>query len=342
MKKKIRVVQFGAGPIGQECIKVVLDKLDTDALELCGVIDIDPEKIGRDAGELVERGSTGVIISGDASAVLRKSEPDVVLHTTSSFLEGMYDQLELCAEYGCNVVSSTEELSYPYHRHPELSTRLDKVALDNGVTFLGTGVNPGYAMDALALMATGISTSVDKITVRRIVDAGHRRKPLQMKVGAGITAKEFTEKKATGKFGHIGLQESLLMIADGLGWKLDSFDESLQPVISDRNVDTPFLTVEKGQVAGIHHSIVGRIRDEVVIELHLKMFVGAEGSIDWVLVDGTPPMDLRVHGGIFGDTATIAALVNGIPLVMEAEPGLKTVKDLPVARAFATKHTSRN
>lgn len=334
--KAIKVVQFGVGPIGLECVKVVLDKQSTGKIDLCGIIDVDPNKVGRDVGALLGTADTGLVVRSDASDVLSEIKPDVVLHTTSSFLDGMADQLVLCATNGCNVVSSTEELSYPYYRHPKLAARLDSVAKENGVTFLGTGVNPGYAMDALALMATGVSTDVSKVTVRRIVDAGQRRKPLQMKVGAGISEKEFYDKKATGKFGHIGLQESLYMIADGLGWRMDSVDEQLNPVISQKTVETPFLTVNSGDVAGIHHSIVGSVNGRNVIELHLQMYVGAEGSVDWVQVDGIPPMDLRVHGGIFGDTATIAALVNGVPLVLDAEPGLKTVKDLPVSRAFAT------
>ena len=200
---------------------------------------------------------------------------------------------------------------------------------------MGTGVNPGYAMDTLALMATGVCCDVSEVRVARVVDAGKRRRPLQIKVGAGLSAAAFEEKKATGMFGHIGLRESLLFVAKGLGWSLDRVDERLDPVLADREITTPFVTVEAGRVAGIHHAIAGYAQERPVLSLDLKMFVGAENPRDAVRVTGDPPVDLEIRGGIFGDTATVAALVNAIPLVLHASPGLKTMMDLPVPRAFA-------
>jgi 2,4-diaminopentanoate dehydrogenase len=336
MSDRVRVVQFGAGPIGISCLKTVLSK--PSHIELVGVIDIDPLKVGKDVGDILGLPEkTGIIVSADANAVLSATKPDVVLHTTSSFLARMYDQLILCASHGANVVSSTEELAYPYHRHPSISVELDRVAKENGVTLLGSGVNPGYAMDALALMATGVCNSVKSITVNREVNAGLRRLPLQQKVGAGITETLFAEKKATGMFGHIGLVESIRMIADGMGWTITRIEEQLDPVVSKKQVVTPYLTVEKGQVAGIHHHAYGYDGEELLITLDLKMFVGAENPRDEVVAESDPPMNLLVKGGIFGDTATVATLINNIPLVMESAPGLKTAKDIPLLRAFGTR-----
>jgi len=336
MSRRFKVVQYGIGPIGISCLKTVLSK--KSHIELVGVIDIDPTKVGKDIGDVLGLPEkTGVVVSADAAAVLSSTKPDVVLHTTSSFLARMYDQLILCASHGANVVSSTEELSYPYGRHPSISAELDKVAKENGVTLLGTGVNPGYAMDALALMATGVCNSVSSIKVNREVNAGLRRLPLQQKVGAGITEAQFAEKKATGMFGHIGLVESIRLIADGMGWSIDRIEEILEPVISPKQVVTPYLTVEKGQVAGIHHHAYGYDGNEKLISLDLKMFVGAENPRDEVVAESDPPMNVLVRGGIFGDTATVATLVNSIPLVFDAPAGLKTVKDIPLLRAFGTR-----
>lgn len=337
MQKPIRVVQFGVGPIGLATVRHVLEKQRTGLIQLVGAIDVDPNKVGRDLADLLDLPEpTGVLVSGDAGDALAQLKPDVVLHTTSSFLESMFDQLELCARAGCHVVSSTEELSFPYDRHPDIAARLDAVARENGVTLVGTGVNPGYAMDSLALMATGVCADVTEVHVRRIVDAGKRRKPLQAKVGAGITKAEFIERRATGKFGHIGLRESLLMVAAGLGWQLEDINESLEPVMSDRRVVTDYFTVEEGSVAGIHHSITGTVGGVDRLSLSLQMYVGAREPVDAVRVVGDPPIELKVEGGIFGDTATLATLINTIPLAIEAAPGLKTTKDLPPVRAFAT------
>ena len=336
MPRTFNVVQYGIGPIGQSCLRTILSK--KDHINLVGVIDIDPAKAGKDVAEILGLDTpTGVLVSPDADKVLTTTKPDVVVHTTSSFLARMYDQLILCARHGASVISSTEELAYPYQRHPEIAAELDRVARENGVTILGTGVNPGYAMDALALMATGVCNEVRSVTIHREVDAGLRRLPLQQKVGAGITEAEFAEKKATGLFGHIGLVESIRMVADGLGWNITRIEEHLDPVVSTKEVVTPYLTVKKGSVAGIHHHAYGYDGDQLLLTLDLKMFVGAEDPRDAVKVDGDPPMDLVVKGGIFGDTATVATLINGIPQTFFAEPGLKTVKDVPLVRAFGTR-----
>lgn len=337
MNTPIRVVQYGIGPIGQECLRTVLAKHETGLVELVGAIDIDPEKAGKDVAELVGRDEpTGVVVEQDADDLLRRTSPDVVLHTTSSFLDRVQQQIVQCVKHGAHVISSTEELSFPYDRHPELSDELDGLAKQHGVTVVGTGVNPGFAMDTLALLSTGVCADVTELHVERVVDAGKRRLPLQRKVGAGLTVEEFEERKRTGTFGHIGLKESLLFVANGLGWPLERVEESLDPMIADRDVKTPFLTVSSGSVAGIHHAIRGYVDGMPILTLDLKMYVGAEEPRDAVRVVGSPPIDLVVREGIFGDTATVAALVNMVPIVGKAEPGLKTMMDLPIPRAFAT------
>ena len=340
MPDPIRVVQYGLGPIGLASVDVILDKQATRHLQLVGAIDIDPAKAGRDVAPLLGRTEpTGIVVSADARGLLAETKPDVVVHTTSSFLDRIQEQFEVCAEAGANVVSSTEELAYPFDRHPALSAELDRVAKAHGVTFLGTGVNPGFAMDTLVLAATGACTDVSRIHVERVLDAGRRREPLQRKVGAGIHVDEFEAKKKTGTFGHIGLRESLLLVADGLGWTFDRIEETLDPMIAIERVETPFLVVKAGDAAGIHHAITGYRGETPLLTLDLKMYVGAREPRDAVYVEGTPPIDLVVRGGIFGDTATIAALINAVPLVLDAPPGLRTMKDLPVPRAFATTPT---
>ncbi len=332
----LRVVQFGLGPIGLATAEAVLDKAGSGRLALVGAIDIDPDKVGLDVGTLINHAATGIVVESDATAALSRIRPDLVLHTTSSFLPGVVSQLELCARFGANVVSSTEELSYPYFRNPELTERLHTAALDGGITILGTGVNPGYAMDTLALAATAPCLKIDRIVVAREVDAGLRREPLQRKVGAGIPVEQFREQQETGTFGHIGLEESLRMLAAGLEWDLDAVEESLDPIVAVRRVKTRYLSIEKGRVAGIHQVAAGVKDGENRITLDLKMFVGADNPRDAVHISGDPPIDLVVKGGIFGDTATVAALLNAIPLVQRAPVGLVTMNDLPVPRAFGT------
>lgn len=338
MEFPLHVVQYGLGPIGQATARAVLKKQQAGTLELVGAIDIDPAKVGRDVAALLEASdSTGVTVTDEADRVLRATAPDVVLHTTNSFLGDVTDQLEQCIEAGAHVVSSTEELAFPYERHPEQAAAIDEKAREAGVVVVGTGVNPGYAMDTLALTATAPCVEVESVHVERVVDASERRAPLQEKVGAGLTREAFGEKKATGRFGHVGLRESLWMVADGLGWTLDESEETLDPVTSERALDTGHRTVEPGEVAGIHHVAAGLVGGERRLTLDLRMYVGAENPRDSVTVEGDPPIDLVVENGIFGDTATVGLLLNTAPLAVEAAPGLRTMADLPVPRAFGTQ-----
>lgn len=334
----VRVVQYGLGPIGQAVARTVLDKPDA-ALRLVGAIDVDPDKMGRDVATLLgdDCPKTGVSVSGNARDVLSSTEPDVVVHTTTSFLDEVGDQLMHCLEVGAHVVSSTEELAFPYERHPDQAVALNQAAREADAALVGTGVNPGYAMDTLPLTATGVCTSVDTVQVERVVNAAERRGPLQRKVGAGLSTDEFAERKAAGGFGHIGLRESLHMVAHGLGWTLDGVEERLDPVVADTAVETPHVTVVPGDVAGIHHVAVGTADGIECLWLDLKMHVAADASRDTVRVKGNPPIDLTVDGGIFGDTATVAMLVNTIPRLREVPVGFHTMLDLPLPRAVGTR-----
>lgn len=330
-----RVVQYGLGPIGIESAKIVLSKSKTRSLKLVGAVDIDPAKVGKDVAEILGlTEKTGIIISSNAREVFSASHAQVALHTTSSFVDKVRLQLVDCIQSGVNVISSTEELAYPFERWTSISQELDELAKKHRVAVLGTGVNPGFIMDLLPLALTGVCTTVRKIHLERVVDASKRRLPLQKKVGAGMAATEFDERKKAKTIGHIGLRESCLFLANGVGFKLDRVEEILEPMIAEQEVVTPFLRVPRGNVSGIHHTVNGYVGMSEVLSLDLRVYVGASDPHDAVIIDGDPPVNLVIKPGIFGDTATVAALVNAIPLVLDSSPGLKTMKDLPVPRVF--------
>jgi len=330
--KAIRVVQYGLGPIGMECAKLVLRKA---GLQLVGAIDVDPNKVGKDVGSVIGLGKNiDLEVTSDAEGLLRRTEPQIVLHTTQSRVDKVYPQLLTCIEARANVVSSTEELFYPTYRHFELARKLDQAAKKHGVTVLGTGVNPGFVMDALVLFMTGVCTEVEKIKAERVVDASRRRLPLQKKIGAGIPPEEFRKLVAEGQLGHIGLVESLAMVAERLEWRLEDILETVDPVIAEREIETPYLKVQAGQVAGLKHIARGFIGGGEVITLDLRIYVGAEDPHDAIYIQGTPPIELRIPKGVFGDTATVASLINAIPRVLKSAPGLVTVADLPIPSAW--------
>ncbi|MGH7491279.1 MAG: NAD(P)H-dependent amine dehydrogenase family protein [bacterium] len=329
---KIRVAQFGLGPIGQACVKALLQK---PGVELVGGIDIDPAKCGRDLGEVCGlKKSLGVMVRQDTGAALAEWRPQVVVHTTSSFLDRIEEQLTMVIRAGANIVSSTEELFFPYERNPEFCNRIDQLAQQHHVAVVATGVNPGFSMDILPLCLTGVCTNVKSIKIFRHADASNRRLPFQQKIGAGISRAEFKRRVASGTFGHIGLRESAFTIARALQWHISAFKETINPVIATKRVKTPFLTVQKGQVAGIHQTLKCRIGAKDALAFDWKMYVGAQETVEGVDIAGDPPIRMRIPGGVFGDTGTIGALVNTIPKIIQAKPGLRTMVDLPVPYAF--------
>jgi 2,4-diaminopentanoate dehydrogenase len=242
------------------------------------------------------------------------------------------DQLLLAARCGVDVVSSTEELLVPEFQHPALAKELDAAARAAGVSFLGTGVNPGYAMDFVAIVASAVTFDVKSVRCTRVVDAGTRRLPLQKKVGAGLSRAEFDAQMATGRFGHIGMRESVALLARALDFPVDKIEQSVEPVLAQKEQKTPFLTVQAGQVAGIRNHGYGYVKGAPVLHLDLSMYVGAPDPRDEVVLESTPPIHLKFHGGIAGDQATAAILVNNLHGVVAAQPGLRTVLDVAPPR----------
>ncbi|HIC96171.1 TPA: dihydrodipicolinate reductase [Candidatus Bipolaricaulota bacterium] len=318
----IRVIQYGVGAIGREMVKLLLDR----GFELIGAIDIDKEIVGKDLGEVVGRGRLGITVTADPREALSRGA-EVVLHSTSSRLEAVYPQIVKVLEAGSNLISTCEELAYPYHRHPGLARRIDKLAVKHGVRVLGTGVNPGFIMDLLPLVLTGVCREVRRLEITRSVDAGSRRRPLQEKIGVGLTPEEFQERVARGG-GHVGLVESIAMIGAGLSWELEEIEETIEPVIADSPEESEFFKVGRGEVLGLRQHGYG-IRDgERAITLNLEMFLSAE-DYDRIRIEGSPTVELLIEGGVHGDIATSAVAVNSIPRVLSAPPGLRTMWELP-------------
>jgi hypothetical protein len=329
VKKNIRVIQYGVGPIGAGLVRLMREKR---ALEIVGAIDTDPAKAGRDLGELVGAPDApwGIEVTSDAESMLREAV-DVVVHSTSSYLPNVADQLMACLAAESCVVSTCEELSYPFRKHPQLAAKLDAEAKTWGVAITGTGVNPGYAMDKLALTLGAAVRRIEQARVTRVVNASTRREPLQRKIGAGMTVEEFREKVAAGIIKHHGLPESLAMISDGLGLEVSDITETIEPVLACETVRTEFLEVPAGRVAGVHQVARGTMGGQEKIFMELQMYVGADGPHDTVELRGDPDLSLTVPGGLPGDISTAAVVVNTIPSILDAPAGLRTSRDLPVS-----------
>ncbi|HKO58353.1 MAG TPA: dihydrodipicolinate reductase [Thermoanaerobaculia bacterium] len=322
MIQPVNVAQYGIGPIGAEIARLLLSK---PWVRLVAAVDIDPSKIGRDVGEVIGLGrEVGVKVTPQV-----EGKPEVVCHSTGSRLREVAAQLKDLLGRGCHVVSTCEELSFPLDA--AIREELQIAAHTNNVTLLGTGVNPGFVMDKLPLTITSVCQDIKQLDIIRIQNASTRREPLQRKVGAGMTPDEFRAAVAAGKIKHMGLRESLMMVGNGLGVEFESVtEEKIEPIIADREIVTQYLKCAPGQVAGVHQTISGTGR--IQVNLELRMYVGAEAvAADKVIVTGVPNVEMTIKDGVHGDRATAAMVVNSIPRIVSARPGVLTMDDIPIS-----------
>jgi 4-hydroxy-tetrahydrodipicolinate reductase len=329
MERKIRVIQYGVGVIGAGAVKLMLQK---PALQLVGAVDSDPEKIGRDLGRVIglDR-DLGVIVQRDLKAALPASGADVAVHMTRPKLAEAAMELRDCVAAGLHVVSACEELCYPFRQYPELSRDLDAEARAKNVVLLGVGVNPGFVMDKLVLMLATACHQVNKVRVLRVVDASRRRLRLQKKIGVGLTLEQFGSELEAGAVRNYGASESVWMLADHLGIPIDRVEEAIAPIVAEMPMRTQYFQVKAGQVKGLKQVALGLKDNEENIRLELEMYLGAAESLDSVKITGVPNLEMKVPGGIHGDLATTAIVVNCIPNLVELAPGLRVVTDMPMA-----------
>ena len=327
-QNKIKVAQFGLGPIGIESIKLAAEK---EWIVVVGGIDIDPAKAGKTLSDI-----TGVAKLGSArmyksfEELAEKGKVDVVLHTAGSKADVSIQQIMPMAQRGVNVVSSCEELLVPKFRAPKLADELDAICKKSGARVLGTGVNPGFVMDVLPICMTGVSRTVEHIYVERVVNASTRRMPLQKKIGSGLEPEEMRRLFAEGKAGHAGFLESLALIGHAMGWQFTETYELFEPVIAPYDLTTKFFNVKKGQCCGIHQQVVGNVGSVQRVHMDLKMYLDARDPHDGARITGDPPLEIRVNGGVAGDHATVASLVNAIPRILKAQPGVLLMTDIGV------------
>jgi hypothetical protein len=324
----ISIAQFGLGPIGIETLKLAARK---PWAQIVGGIDINPALTGRSLGEL-----TGLDSLRDAKIyrsledLLAHAKPDVIFHTAVSKIRDAVAQVEPMARAGISVVSSCEELLYPALREPLLAQQLDDTCKKFGARVLGTGVNPGFVMDVLPVCLTGVCREVQAIHIQRVVNAATRRGPLQKKIGSGLAPAEFERLFNEGKAGHAGLKDSAALIAHCLGWKISELTETCRAMVADHDIKTPHVEVKRGQCCGLHQYGEAKVDGVTRLTLDLKMYLDAPNPHDACQIEGEPSLKMHLDGGVAGDAATVASLVNAAPRVLKAPPGLLLMTDIGV------------
>lgn len=331
--EEVKVVLYGVGAVGKLIARFLLEK---QGVKIVGAIDVAEDKVGKDLGLLLGLNKKlGVVISRNTASLFSKVKADIAIHTTTSYFKDTYSQIASLLKHRVNVISTCEELSYPYFSKPELAEKLDALAKEHGVTVLGTGINPGFLMDTLVITLTAVCQKIEKIEAVRVMNAATRRLPFQKKIGAGLTIEEFKQKIANKQItGHVGLEQSIAMIADALCWKLDEIKaEAVEPVISKETVESSAIKVEAGKVAGLRQRARGFMEGREVILLDFQAYIGAKEEYDAITIQGVPTIKQKIQPCIHGDIGTVAIVVNSIPKVLNAPAGLLTMKDLLVPSA---------
>ncbi|MEL7221451.1 MAG: dihydrodipicolinate reductase, partial [Bacteroidota bacterium] len=289
----IQVLQIGMGPLG---IKMATYISERNNMKTVAAVDLNPALTGRRLEELAPQLSSDVIIRASIEPALLNTQPDVAILTTVSDMERITPQLEAIVSHGIPVVSTCEELSFPWDTAPDLAQRIDQAAKANAVAVVGTGVNPGFLMDALPSFLTSVSQKVERIEVSRIQDASFRRVPFQKKIGAGLNLSEFEQKKQDGSLRHVGLTESIQFIANQFGWTLDKVEDIISPVVATEDIQTDQLSIVTGDARGVYQVGKGWVDGEERISLYFRAAINEPTSYDEVKISGTPNIHSKVLG----------------------------------------------
>ena len=331
MQQNIRVIQYGLGPIGAATARLVHER---SGLELVAGIDIDPAKLGKDVGSAIGLNELlGFNVVESIADLDNQAQADLVLHTTSSFFPDFKLQILEILEAGFNIVSTSEELSFPWFANASDAAEIELAAKKAGKTVLGTGVNPGFLMDSLPLTLTSICQRVDHVDVKRVINASTRRGPFQKKIGAGLSVEEFQNLITAGKMGHVGLIQSSGMVMHAFGKNLVQFETSVEPVVTQERKETDYLIALPGQVIGIKQLATACTETDEFINLTFIAALDADDEQDTITITGVPNLKVQLQG-TNGDLATVAIAVNAIPRVISAEPGLATMPDLPIVSCW--------
>lgn len=337
--ENVKVTIWGFGAMGSGMAKMLLKK---KGVEIVGVCDRNAARAGKDMYEVlgVERGDRKpVIINANVEEVITEKCCDVALLCTDSYTEKAFPRLKYCLEKKVNVVSTAEEMAYPKAQQPELTKELDKIAKENGVTILGTGINPGLIMDLLVVVLTGCMTDVEHIEAKRVNSLSPFGHTVMEEQGVGVTVEAFEKGVKDGSLaGHVGFAESVGMIADAIGWKVDKFEQQMKPIVTSIDRKSPHGFAAAGDVAGVNMTGQGYVDGEVKLDMihpqQIEPEMEGTHTGDYITIKGTPEVNMSIKPEVDGGLGTIAMCVNMIPQVINSDPGLKTMIDLPVPRAI--------
>jgi 4-hydroxy-tetrahydrodipicolinate reductase len=327
----LKMVHVGLGALGQSIVRLASER---SGMKIVAAVDSAPEKVGKDLGRLCSLRPMGITVCRDIETATKGKKADVAVLSTVSSVSAIREQIERAASAGLHIISTCEELAFPWRTHPRIAKRIDNACRAHNVACVGTGVNPGFLMDYLPSVLSSVCQKVERVLVTRIQDASTRRIPFQQKIGAGLTRSQFKAKAAAGTLRHVGLVESMHMIAHNLTWKLDRTTETLKPVIAKQTITSGYTRIAEGCACGVDQVGRGFVGRKEVLRLHFRAVVGEREPVDRVKIIGNPTIESSIPGGVDGDVSTSAITMNAVRSILSAGVGLKTMLELPVPGFF--------
>lgn len=336
----LKVLIWGFGAMGSGMAEMLMKK---KGIEITAVCDMHPDRVGQSIYDLlnIPRGERpDVRISSDIKEIVRAGFVDIALLATDSFTAKAFDKIKFLLENKLNVISTAEEMAFPKASEPALTEQLNSIARENGVSVLGTGINPGLIMDLLVVTLTGACIDVEEIEAERVNSLSPFGPAVMEEQGVGISPEEFQKGVDNGTLaGHVGFNESVGMIAQAIGWKLsEPVRQSMEPIISSVYRKTKYVEVQPGNIAGCsmkgYGTVEGKERIRMIHPQQVEPQLEGTETGDYIRIKGTPDINMAIKPEVPGGIGTIAMCVNMIPHVINARPGLKTMIDLPVPRAI--------
>lgn len=337
--KLVKIAIWGFGAMGSGMARMILNKKGVDIVGVCDQYD---GFIGKSMFEILKTNNPfdhDIVIEKSIDRILKEEKPDLVLLATDSFTRHAFKKIKHILEHKINVISTAEEMAFPEANEPELAKAMDQIAKANGVSVLGTGVNPGMMMDLLAICISGVMEDVKGMNIARVNSLSPFGPTVMEEQGVGLSVNAFEEKHAKGEIsGHVGFKESTHMIAKALGLDVTAFNQSMSPIVTNVDRKSPYGFAKAGHVAGVDMKSRATLSNGIEIEmLHPQQIEPQLEGIDtgdYITIEGNPPIHLANVPEVEGGIGTIAICVNMIPHVINAKPGLKTMIDLPVPRAI--------
>jgi hypothetical protein len=338
-QKPIKVLLLGTGYMGRGIAKIIGEK---QGMDIVAAVDANPQIIGKDLGQLMGLPKSNIEIEANLQAALENHKPDVVVQATASRVSEAIEGILTSVEHGAFVISTAEEMSFPFKKQKELSQKIDAAAKRNNVAVMGTGINPGFVLDYLILALSSVCAHVESIIASRVNDLSPYGPAVLSTQGVGLSEEAFNAGIKDGTVvGHFGFPESIHMIAESLGWNIDRIEEIRKPIISNVERKTESITIAPGETAGCEHIGIGYEGDKERIKLIHPQQVhpqleGVETS-DRIQIFGTPNITIATDPEIPGGIGTEAIIVNTIPRLLELEPGLRSMIDVKVPACLPTE-----